>query len=192
MLSASAFGSADNTYLELVYSGYHQPLCNSNIITVYKHSTQGRIIQPAQKEDMHRQIKDWSTWTLQKLIWLTANSFSRLNITRLDCHNNTPFQNQYVQLRGTPRSEQKAIFLISRLLQQDHYKFDSGMTVVELLFPLIKTQFFRSCQAIVSFGIKLADLETFNKFWHRLVCSWAELNISNQEKVVDFVKNNSR
>ena len=40
---------------------------------------------------MHRQIKDWSTWRLQKLIWLTANSFSRLNITRLDCHNNIPF-----------------------------------------------------------------------------------------------------
>ena len=40
---------------------------------------------------MHRQIKDWSTWRLQKLIWLTANSFSRLNIIRLDCHNNIPF-----------------------------------------------------------------------------------------------------
>ena len=40
---------------------------------------------------MHRQIKDWSTWRLQKLLWLTANSFSRLNITRLDCHNNIPF-----------------------------------------------------------------------------------------------------
>ena len=31
------------------------------------------------------------------------------------------------------------------------------MTAVELLFPLMKTQFFRSSQAIVSFGIKLAE-----------------------------------
>ena len=61
-------------------------------------------------------------------------------------------------------SKKQPFFLISRLLQQDHYKFDLGMTAVELLFPLMKTQFFRSRQAIVSFGIKLADPETFNKF----------------------------
>lgn len=141
---------------------------------------------------MHRQIKDWSTWRLQKLLWLTANSFSRLNITRLDCHNNTPFSKPICVIERYSKKWAKSNFLISRLLQQDHYKFDSGMTVVELLFPLIKTQFFRSCQAIVSFGIKLADLETFNKFWHRSFCSWAELDISTQKKVADFVKNNSR
>ena len=110
---------------------------------------------------MHRQIEDWSTWGLQKLLWLAVFQdylrFVQLNIARLDWHNNTPFQKQYMKLRGSPWSEQKATFLISRLLEQDHYKFVSGMTAVELLFPLMKTQFFRSSQAIVSFGIKLAE-----------------------------------
>ena len=138
---------------------------------------------------MHRQIKNWSTWRHEECF---LHSFSRLNITRLDCHNNTPFSKPICVIERYSKKWAKSNFLISRLLQQDHYKFDSGMTVVELLFPLIKTQFFRSCQAIVSFGIKLADLETFNKFWHRSFCSWAELDISTQEKVVDFVKNNSR
>ena len=144
---------------------------------------------------MHRQIEDWSTWGLQKLLWLAVFQdylrFVQLNIARLDWHNNTPFQKQYMKLRGSPWSEQKATFLISRLLEQDHYKFVSGMTAVELLFPLMKTQFFRSRQSIVSFGIKLVE-KTFNKFSHCSFCSCAELNISNQEKVVDFVKNNSR
>ena len=63
---------------------------------------------------MHRQIEDWSTWGLQKLLWLTVFQdyliFVQLNIARLDCHNNTPFQKQYMKLRGSPWSEQKATF----------------------------------------------------------------------------------
>ena len=133
---------------------------------------------------MHRQIKDWSTWRLQKLIWLTANSFSRLNITRLDCHNNTPFSKPICVIERYSKKWAKSNRITTNLTQ--------GWQLLNYCFLWWRPRFFRSSQAIESFGIKLADLETFNKFWHCSFCSWAELDISTQEKVVDFVKNNSR
>lgn len=110
---------------------------------------------------------------------------------RLDCHNNTPFQNQLYEIKRYSISEQKAFFNIKTPTTgslQIWLRDDSCWTTVSF----DEDPVFRSTQAIVSFGIKLADPETFNKFWHHSFCSWAEFYISTQEKVVDFVKTNLR